>query len=123
MTNFTYIGIDETTLSLSHTSLIICAAVSNNPKLAEYKGYGELKKSRDLLKRFNLGENVSFPTYKQMQDEGLSNFHWTRSNGGKSFNRQEIPYLSIAELIVKNNYNPKTTVLLIDTFDQKIEYS
>ena len=121
---FTYLGIDETTLSLGNRGLIVVAAETRNKKLIQESSY-ELDKSRDILLRSRaLYANgridptaVSlFPSLDDMMQKGLEGFHWTRARGGRRFNRQEIEHASIAHVVASNGYNPDKTVLLIDNF-------
>jgi len=118
--NFTYLGIDESTLSVGNTSLIVVAAETNDKKLI--KPASGLEKAGRILHRVEGGEEIGipFPTLGQMKDEGLADFHWTRASRGR-FTRQQIEHAAIAHLIARNGYQPERTLLLIDTYSKPAE--
>tara|TARA_Y100000310_G_scaffold159115_1_gene158580 strand:+ start:4269 stop:4919 length:651 start_codon:yes stop_codon:yes gene_type:complete len=116
VTDFNYVGIDETTLAVGNGGLIIVAAYTANKELTRQC---QLEKAGDLLKKRveNSGKDLMllFPTLVEMYSTGLDGFYWMRANKGR-FNRQEIEHASIAHLVANQGFDPKKTVLLIDNF-------
>lgn len=128
MTRFTYLGIDETSLSIGNGGLIIVACESTNSSLVRSCGYQSLRKARDYLREaeaYTKGGDVcpdkipEFPSLDEMRVCGLDHFHWMRASYGGRFKRQQIEHASIAHVVTSNGYNPQRTVLLIDAFHAK----
>ncbi len=125
--SYTYIGIDETCLSIGNGGLIVAAAITKNPHLAQTSGYRSLKKSKDILYQAKALSTTGgldptkippFPPLEEMQSCGLENFAWMRSRYGGRFSRQEIEHASIAHLLsnLEPQLNLSRTVILIDAF-------
>ncbi len=122
---YTYIGIDETCLSIGHGGLIVTAAITNNHSLASSRGYRSLEKSKDILRKaqalsitggLDPKKIPPFPPLDEMHSCGLDNFAWMRARYGGRFSRQEIEHASIAHLVSNLNIKAKNTILLIDSF-------
>ncbi|MEM4397855.1 MAG: hypothetical protein QW757_04500 [Candidatus Woesearchaeota archaeon] len=90
--NFTYLGIDETTLGIGKGNTIIVAAETTNPELAKPDYSFSLKKGRDYLRQAEAlyGDKINpdnfpvLPSPEQMFKAGMSNYHWLRAKHGKS---------------------------------------
>jgi len=127
---FTYLGIDETTFGLSRSrNIILVAAETLDERLAMDHGISSLKKTADYLNDACISDYDEtlpiadfFPSINELYENGLNNFHWMRCNGGR-FNRAAITHAGIAHLITCNNYEPKKTVVHIDTFNQNTNQS
>ncbi|MEM3374371.1 MAG: hypothetical protein QXE31_04065 [Candidatus Woesearchaeota archaeon] len=127
--NFTYLGIDETTLGIE-TGCIVVAAETKNPELTKPNYSFSLKKGKDYLREaealvdnyINPNNLPNLPTPEQMIRVGMSNYHWLRINNGR-FNRQGIEHAGVAHLISCNGYSPQELVVLIDAFHGNLEES
>ena len=116
----TYVGIDESGLSIGKGGLIIVAAETKNPALAVSVGTGRLEKGRDLMRKVNQGSDLykergGLHSLMMMETCGLDDYHWIRARGGFA-NRQEREHAAIASLVNWHGYDPKRTVLLIDAY-------
>jgi hypothetical protein len=117
VSNFNYVGIDETSLAIG-SGLIIVGAYSDNDALTRNCN---LEKAGDLLKKVVANRRLEdqltslFPSLVEMYSTGLDGFTWMRANKGR-FNRQEIQHAAIAHMIASNNFKPQRTVLLIDNY-------
>ncbi len=127
---FTYVGIDETTLGIGPDSSIVVAAVSTDPALAkDYSDY-PLKKAKDYLRMckidfsdtLNLDFLPEFPSIDSMKKIGLEDYHWMRAKGGRFTNRM-LQHATISHIISSNGYVPEKTVILIDAFHGNIDQS
>jgi hypothetical protein len=109
----TYLGFDESSLSIGNGGLVIAAAETTNSYLAQDIGDGSLQKSRDLIKN-----NEEFPSPYEMITAGVDKFLWLRVRSGR-FNRQNIQHAAISHLVLQGDYESDDTVLLIDAYDDQ----
>jgi hypothetical protein len=110
----TYLGIDESSMSLGR-GLIVVAAETENQELIRSQ---YLDKAADLLtSALAEGRKPVFPSFEEMKYSGLKTFYWTRAKGGR-FSRQDIQHAAITNTVTHNGYIPEKTVLMIDTYSQ-----
>ena len=125
---YTYVGIDETCLSIGNGGLIVVGAITTNSSLAQCHGYRGLCKSKDVLRNAKALSNSGdvdltkippFPPYEEMRSCGLDTFRWMRSRYGGRFSRQEIEHASIAHLVANLKIDHSHSILMIDAFHGK----
>lgn len=126
--NFTYLGIDETTLGIGNGNTILVATETKDPKLIKPDYSYSLKKGKDYLRQTEelLSENLdyislpSLPTPENLFNLGMSDYRWLRMKIGK-YNRPKIKHSGIAYLISFKGYNPKEIIILIDAYHGNLE--
>ncbi len=114
----TYLGFDESSLSIGNGGLIVVGVVTHNPELARCGKWNSLPKARDLL-----DETVAhssrrvFPSLAELKETGLDSFSWLRVRSGR-LTRQEMEHAVIAYLVKEQATEPEGTIVMIDAYDQ-----